>query len=169
VIAPSFPPPHVRARNARRVRVDRCGVQQPFASSICSADVLSWSYNPDGSRKDFGLVTVPGELLTLGRASQLHADQYGSGRTGVPGDDESIKLDIDHFVKSSEKEAMTFQGEQRMLIDGELMFADSGKEFDIINPATEEVLGTVAEQYLETKAVAWPRTFTTDFVMSEQG
>lgn len=87
---------------------------------------------------------------------------------------------------------MIEQGEQRMLIDGELVLADSGKTFDNVNPATEEVLGAVAdasvtemrraidaarrpfggykhsgigrqngtfglEQYLEVKALAWPK------------
>jgi aldehyde dehydrogenase (NAD+) len=37
------------------------------------------------------------------------------------------------------------QGEVRMLIDGELVEADSGKTFDNVNPATEEVLGQVAD------------------------
>ena len=37
------------------------------------------------------------------------------------------------------------QGEQRMLIDGKLVEADSGKTFDNVNPATEEVLGEVAD------------------------
>jgi aldehyde dehydrogenase (NAD+) len=37
------------------------------------------------------------------------------------------------------------QGERRMLIDGELVLADSGKTFSNINPATEEVLGDVAD------------------------
>jgi aldehyde dehydrogenase (NAD+) len=40
---------------------------------------------------------------------------------------------------------MTGQGELRMLIDGELVLADSGKTFDNINPATEEVIGQVAD------------------------
>ena len=40
---------------------------------------------------------------------------------------------------------MTMQGEQRMLIDGQLVLADSGKTFDNINPATEAVLGQVAD------------------------
>ncbi len=40
---------------------------------------------------------------------------------------------------------MTVQGEQRMLIDGQLVLADSGKTFDNINPATEEVLGEVSD------------------------
>jgi aldehyde dehydrogenase (NAD+) len=40
---------------------------------------------------------------------------------------------------------MTTQGEQRMLIDGELVLADSGKTFTNFNPANEEVLGEVAD------------------------
>ena len=35
--------------------------------------------------------------------------------------------------------------EQRMLIDGKLVDADSGKTFDNVNPATEEVIGQVAD------------------------
>ena len=41
------------------------------------------------------------------------------------------------------------QGEVRMLIDGELVEASSGKTFDNINPATEEVLGPVADASAE--------------------
>src|SRR5947209_3739646 len=37
------------------------------------------------------------------------------------------------------------QGEKRMLIDGELVLATSGKTFENVNPATEEVLGVVAD------------------------
>jgi len=37
------------------------------------------------------------------------------------------------------------QGEQRMLIDGKLVDADSGATFDNVNPATEDVLGHVAD------------------------
>jgi aldehyde dehydrogenase (NAD+) len=40
---------------------------------------------------------------------------------------------------------MTSTGEVRMLIDGELVEAESGQRFDNINPATEEVLGQVAD------------------------
>ncbi|MDO8363396.1 MAG: aldehyde dehydrogenase family protein [Actinomycetota bacterium] len=40
---------------------------------------------------------------------------------------------------------LKFTPERRMLIDGQLVFADSGKEFDNISPVTEEVLGTVAD------------------------
>ncbi|HVU72897.1 MAG TPA: aldehyde dehydrogenase family protein [Mycobacteriales bacterium] len=40
---------------------------------------------------------------------------------------------------------MSGVGEIRMLIDGELVEATSGKRFDNINPATEEVLGQVAD------------------------
>ncbi len=39
----------------------------------------------------------------------------------------------------------TAHGEVRMLIDGELVEAASGKRFDNVNPATEEVLGEVAD------------------------
>jgi aldehyde dehydrogenase (NAD+) len=35
--------------------------------------------------------------------------------------------------------------EERMLVDGELVGSDSGKTFDNVNPATEEVLGQVAD------------------------
>src|ERR1700677_3971986 len=40
-------------------------------------------------------------------------------------------------------------GEVRMLIDGELVEATSGKRFENINPATEEVLGEVADASAE--------------------
>ena len=43
----------------------------------------------------------------------------------------------------------TMQGEVRMLIDGELVEAASGKRFDNVNPATEEVLGQVADAGVE--------------------
>ena len=42
-------------------------------------------------------------------------------------------------------EAPSLTGEVRMLIDGELVEAASGKRFDNINPANEEVLGQVAD------------------------
>ena len=42
-------------------------------------------------------------------------------------------------------EAPSFTGEVRMLIDGKLVEADVGQAFDNINPATEEVLGQVAD------------------------
>src|SRR5579864_5764263 len=35
--------------------------------------------------------------------------------------------------------------EVRMLVDGELIEADSGKTFDNVNPATEQVIGPVAD------------------------
>jgi aldehyde dehydrogenase (NAD+) len=41
--------------------------------------------------------------------------------------------------------ATTSVGEVRMLIGGELVFAEGGRTFDNINPATEEVLGPVAD------------------------
>ena len=43
----------------------------------------------------------------------------------------------------------TVQGEVRMLIDGELVEAASGKRFENINPATEDVLGDVADAAVE--------------------
>jgi aldehyde dehydrogenase (NAD+) len=36
-------------------------------------------------------------------------------------------------------------GEVRMLVDGELVEARSGRRFDNVNPATEVVLGPVAD------------------------
>ena len=45
-------------------------------------------------------------------------------------------------------------GEVRMLIDGELVEAASGKRFDNIDPATEEVLGEVADASAEDTPVA---------------
>jgi aldehyde dehydrogenase (NAD+) len=43
----------------------------------------------------------------------------------------------------------TVQGEVRMLIDGELVEALSGKRFENVNPATEEILGEVADAAVE--------------------
>jgi len=40
---------------------------------------------------------------------------------------------------------LAFNPESRILVDGELINADSGKTFDNINPANEEVLGQVAD------------------------
>jgi aldehyde dehydrogenase (NAD+) len=55
--------------------------------------------------------------------------------------------------------------EQRMLIDGKLVEAEGGRVFDNINPATEEVLGTVAdgsradmEHAVEAARTAFDRT-----------
>jgi len=45
--------------------------------------------------------------------------------------------------------AQGVQGEVRLLIDGKLTEAESGKRFDNINPATEEVLGPVADASAE--------------------
>src|SRR5438552_4716116 len=42
-------------------------------------------------------------------------------------------------------EAPTVRPEHRMLVDGELVEADSGATFENVNPATEEVLGSVAD------------------------
>ena len=48
------------------------------------------------------------------------------------------------MTKTDEAPA-TVEGEVRMLIDGKLTEARSGKRFDNVNPATEEVLGQVAD------------------------
>ena len=45
-------------------------------------------------------------------------------------------------------------GETRMLIDGQLTEARSGKRFDNVNPATEEVLGQVADASVEDMEAA---------------
>lgn len=42
-------------------------------------------------------------------------------------------------------EQVGIDGETRMLIDGDLVAAASGRQFENVNPATEEVLGTVAD------------------------
>jgi len=42
-------------------------------------------------------------------------------------------------------DAVKVNPEQRMLIDGKLVDADSGKTFDNVNPANEEVIGQVAD------------------------
>ena len=39
--------------------------------------------------------------------------------------------------------------EERMLVDGDLIGADSGQTFDNVNPATEEVIGQVMPDRLE--------------------
>ena len=46
---------------------------------------------------------------------------------------------------TTEDTSATAQGEVRMLIGGELVEARSGQRFDNVNPATEEVLGQVAD------------------------
>lgn len=51
------------------------------------------------------------------------------------------------------------QGEARMLIDGELVEAESGRRYDNVNPATEKVLGTTADASVDDahRAVAAAR------------
>ena len=41
-------------------------------------------------------------------------------------------------------------GEPRLLIDGKLVESESGKTFDNVNPATEEVLGVPISRSLPT-------------------
>ena len=63
--------------------------------------------------------------------------------------------------------------EQRMLIDGELVEAASGRVFDNVNPATEEVLGSVADGSradMERAVAAARRAFdTTDWARDHAG
>ena len=62
------------------------------------------------------------------------------------------------------------QGERRMLINGKLVDAQSGATFDNLNPATEEVLGPVADGRVEDmqQAIAAARTAfdTTDWAIN---
>jgi aldehyde dehydrogenase (NAD+) len=64
-------------------------------------------------------------------------------------------------------------GEQRMLIGGQLVEAEAGKAFDNINPATEEVLGQVADGSRAdmARAVDAARTAfdSTDWATDHQG
>ena len=64
-------------------------------------------------------------------------------------------------------------GEQRMLIDGELVEAEGGALFDNVNPATEEVLGQVADGTaadMERAVAAARRAFdTTDWGTDHKG
>ena len=48
-------------------------------------------------------------------------------------------------MTTTSEETATVSGETRMLIGGKLVEAQSGKTFDNINPATEEILGNVAD------------------------
>jgi aldehyde dehydrogenase (NAD+) len=63
-------------------------------------------------------------------------------------------------------------GELRMLIDGELVEARSGKTFDNINPATEEILGVVADaghEDMDAAIGAARRAFdTTDWATNKE-
>ena len=49
------------------------------------------------------------------------------------------------MTATTEDPSATIQGEERLLIDGELVEAGDGRQFDNINPATEAVLGQVAD------------------------
>jgi aldehyde dehydrogenase (NAD+) len=58
--------------------------------------------------------------------------------------------------------ALELGSESRMLIDGKLVDSESGKQFDNINPATEEVIGQVADASaddMQTAIVAARRAF----------
>src|SRR6202035_5583508 len=53
--------------------------------------------------------------------------------------------DPDDERMTTVSDAAKVNPEQRMMIDGKLVDADSGKTFDNVNPATEEVIGQVAD------------------------
>ena len=57
----------------------------------------------------------------------------------------SVSLSVRGGITMTTKDSSAVHGEHRMLIDGKLVEAKSGKVFDNINPATEEVLGQVAD------------------------
>ncbi len=54
-------------------------------------------------------------------------------------------VELDEERKRNVAEAVKVNPEQRMLIDGKLVEADSGKTFENVNPATEEVIGEVTD------------------------
>jgi aldehyde dehydrogenase (NAD+) len=54
-------------------------------------------------------------------------------------------VDVDDERDSTVTEGVKVDPESRMLIDGKLVEADSGKTFDNINPTTEDVIGQVAD------------------------
>ena len=63
-------------------------------------------------------------------------------------------------------------GEQRMLIDGKLVEAKSGKVFDNVNPATEEVLGPRADaghEDMDRAIAAARRAFDETDLVDRQG
>ena len=49
---------------------------------------------------------------------------------------------------------MALEFESRMLIDGKLVEATGGRTYDNINPATEEVIGPVADASVATWSAA---------------
>jgi aldehyde dehydrogenase (NAD+) len=65
---------------------------------------------------------------------------HGDGASALVG-----WVDPDDERKRTMAEAAKVNPEQRMLIDGKLVDADSGKTFDNVNPANEAVLGQVAD------------------------
>ncbi len=54
-------------------------------------------------------------------------------------------VELNEERKRNVAEAVKVNPEQRMLIDGKLVEADSGKTFENVNPATEEVIGVVTD------------------------
>src|ERR1700760_861772 len=58
---------------------------------------------------------------------------------------ELISPQPEQGMQMIETKVGSFTPESRLLINGELVEAESGRRFDNINPATEEVLGQVAD------------------------
>ncbi len=52
-------------------------------------------------------------------------------------------------MTATETETGVLAGEQRMLIDGELQFTDSGATFDVVHPASEQVAGQATDGTVE--------------------
>ncbi len=65
----------------------------------------------------------------------------GRAQRAVP----SWGVELNEERKRNVAEAVKVNPEQRMLIDGKLVEADSGKTFENVNPATEEVIGVVTD------------------------
>jgi aldehyde dehydrogenase (NAD+) len=59
-------------------------------------------------------------------------------------EDEGVSL-----IMTASTASQTVQGEDRMLVDGELVGSASGATYDNVNPATEEVLGQTADATAE--------------------
>ena len=45
-----------------------------------------------------------------------------------------------------QRETGVLVGDERMLIDGELQYTDSGAKFDVVHPASEEVVDQAGAQ-----------------------
>ncbi|HEY9266189.1 MAG TPA: aldehyde dehydrogenase, partial [Mycobacterium sp.] len=52
-------------------------------------------------------------------------------------------------MTATETETGVLAGDERMLIDGELQFTDSGATFDVVHPASEQVAGRATDGTVE--------------------